>query len=305
MLLFVEAEAFSVCFAVCQRSSTAISPWLHGLVTFVTSAPGDPATLINGGVFTSESWSSYWWNPRSDLEAWVTWVSWGLVKMGPGTQVEEDYDCSWKMRWYVCGFVFYLRPQVQDLEILMSNLCNQHNMEGSVGRHPAEEGATSLMPCLHGFKLLFEEFTKGSPFDMWKHGVHIAKRRFLVHKCANIDFGVQCSSAVHWNFFFHDYTSSSIGSKVLKLTGILKDVFDLASPTQRCISFVAQDLAVLVLRVRDFTAFCRLMNQLQGSNESCGHWQCQLIVGFFLIPGSQDFFCRWCNFGVPAAVETC
>lgn len=37
---------------------------------------------------------------------------------------------------------------------------------GSVCRHPAEEGATSLMPCLHGFKLLFEEFTKGSPFDM-------------------------------------------------------------------------------------------------------------------------------------------
>lgn len=46
--------------------------------------------------------------------------------------------------------------------------------------------------------------------------------------------------------------------------------------------------AVLVLRVGDFTAFvgipfsyCRLMKQLQGSNESCGHWQCQWIVGFF------------------------
>ena len=28
-------------------------------------------------------------------------------------------------------------------------------------RMPAEEGSTSVMPCLHGFKLLFEEFTKG------------------------------------------------------------------------------------------------------------------------------------------------
>ena len=25
----------------------------------------------------------------------------------------------------------------------------------------AEEGATSLMPCLHGFELVFQEFTRG------------------------------------------------------------------------------------------------------------------------------------------------
>jgi len=56
-------------------------------------------------------------------------------------------------------------------------------------RHPAEEGATSLMPCLHGFKLLFEEFTKG----------------------------------------------------------ILKDVFDLASPTQRIFSAGGAILACLQL----------------------------------------------------------
>ena len=186
----------------------------------------------------------------------------------------------------------------------MSNLCNQHNMEGSVCRHPAEEGATSLMPCLHGFKLLFEEFTKGSPFDMWKHCVHIAKWRFLIYKCAKLT--LESSAPVQFiGIWLHDYTSSSIGSKVLKLTGILKDVFDLASPTQRCISMLRNTWlcsccgsVISLLPVGSWTNCKAQMSRV-------AIWQCQLIVVFFLIPGSQDFFCRWCNFGVPAAVETC
>ena len=28
-------------------------------------------------------------------------------------------------------------------------------------RMPAQEGATSMMPCLHGFQLIFNEFTEG------------------------------------------------------------------------------------------------------------------------------------------------